>query len=1039
MSTAAGRYQVLKHLASGGMAEVFLARERNPSGIEKLVVLKRVLPSHAKDAEYLRMFRDEGRIGALLQHPNLVQMFEMGTLEGSPYISMEYLNGEDIRNIFRVLRRRGEPMRLDVALTVLSGVLAGLHCAHEAVGVDGQPLSIVHRDVSPQNVIVTYEGGVKVVDFGIARAENRLNKTENAVLKGKVAYMAPEQVLGEALDRRADVYAVGVMLYEMTTGQRPYQQMSEVAIIRAILDVPVEPPTSLVPGYPPELAAIVMKALAKNRASRYQTAQQLQEALEGFAVSRGMSLSTLALGRFMRELFGERADAYRAVLAGTASVELLQPASRGEEPHEEADTHVNVESPATTDPQPVLRPFPASEHAEFQRVGPVTVVSFKGKLNEKFQGAEVGQSLGGDVVFDLRRVERVTSFGVREWLQMLGTCEQRLTSLHLVNCSEPVVSQLSMVKKFAGPGRVVSFFAPYQCPACGQSFQGLLDVEAHADALAAGQVPPQPCTACREPADFDDDARSYLAFGPARLGTLPPAVEAALKPLRGQAQAAPERVEKLIEGSVTRVKVRAPLDASLRWRRVLDGVEGGVAVDLTDVPRFDPAGIRQLGTALATLGEDVTSVKLLGAPRAVVEASADALLQGRVALESVVLEGQCIQCNAPRSALVKVSELQKALSRRVPPPAPCRRCDAPLSLGDISWLAVLVGRQEPVDEPLPPPVPTAAMPRRVTGLQRAATSSAVRAQAAPAAPGAEPFDDVVTTPSVAVPVKQPARPGPRRAAVVAVVGVVLLAAVGLGGGTWLAGRFEQKAVRTPPSAPSPGPAPVGAPAPTPAVPAPAPAPALAEPGGPPDWAQGPAFVEAASQVTAWAQGGPSQGGQEAAAAAETAALARLAEELLPKDAGLREQLVRRFGGAASTGAALRAALERRLGGALQLQVVQGRTQAGEVAWARVRIPRKDYAGVHADAARWVSYRGATLAVLPPQFGPATGALYVVSVDEGTSSRAAGLREGDLVLELDGRPVPFLSTLEKVGAETEGRPASVRVDAQGLPRTLKINP
>jgi serine/threonine protein kinase/anti-anti-sigma regulatory factor len=1028
MSTAAGRYQVLKHLASGGMAEVFLARERNPSGIEKLVVLKRVLPAHAKDADYLRMFRDEGRIGALLQHPNLVQMFEMGTLEGSPYISMEYLNGEDIRNIFRVLRRRGEPMRLDMALTILSGVLAGLHCAHDAVGVDGQPLSIVHRDVSPQNVIVTYEGGVKVVDFGIARAENRLNKTENAVLKGKVAYMAPEQVLGDALDRRADVYAVGVMLYEMTTGQRPYQQMSEVAIIRAILDVPVEPPTSLVPGYPPELAAIVMKALAKNRVSRFQTAQELQEALEGFAVSRGMSLSTLSLGRFMRDLFGERAEAYRAVLAGTASAEVLQPASKADEQHEDA-THVNVESPVTTAPQAAVRPFPASEHAEFQRVGPVTVVSFKGKLNEKFQGAEVGQSLGGDVVFDLRRVERVTSFGVREWLQMLGTCEQRLTSLYLVNCSEPVVSQLSMVKKFAGPGRVVSFFAPYQCPACGQSFQGMLDVDVHADALDKGQVPQQPCSACREPADFDDDARSYLAFGPARLGTLPPAVEAALKPLRGQSQAAPERVEKLIEGSVTRVKVRAPLDASLRWRRVLDGVEGGVAVDLTDVPRFETAGIRQLGTALATLGEDVTSVKLLGAPRAVVEASADALLQGRVELESVVLEGQCVQCNAPRSSLVKVAELKKALALRAPPPAPCRRCEAALSLGDISWLAVLVGRQAPAHEPLPPPVPTAAMPRRTTGLQRSATSSAVRAQPPTGAPVEDPFEDAAPTD-----VTLPALAGRRRTVVLVLVGLVL-AAVGLGGGMWRAGRSEQAAVRTPPPTPSPSP-------PQPPVrPMPPAAAAVppAEAGGLPDWAQGPAFVESPSQVTAWARGGPLPGVQEAASAAEAAALARLSEEFLPKDEALRDAWQRRFGATPLTGTALRSALERRLGGALQLQVVQGKAQDGDVAWARVRVPRKDYGGAQADAGRVFTYRGATLAALPPQFGPPPGALYVVKVDEGTAGRAAGLREGDLVLELDGRPVPFLSLLEKVAAETEGRPASMRVDAQGLPRTLKVNP
>ena len=1015
MSNGSSRYQVLKHLASGGMAEVFLAREKSASGIEKLVVLKRVLPTHSKDAEFLRMFRDEGRIGALLQHPNLVQMFEMGTLEGSPFISMEYLNGEDIRSIFRVLRRNGQPMKLDTALTILSGVCAGLHCAHEAVGVDGKPLSIVHRDVSPQNVIVTYEGGVKVVDFGIARSENRLNKTENSVLKGKVSYMAPEQVLGATLDRRVDVYAVGVMLYEMTTGRRPHQADNEVAIIRSILDAPVEPPERLVPGYPPGLSAIVQKAMARERDVRYPTAQALQEALEGFAVHKGLTLSTLALGRTMRELFGERADAYRQVLAGTASPDVLrghsEVAADKVEEHDVTNVMLGDGPVVPTDGRGTLvesAAFPALDQAEFKRVGPVTLVSFRGKLNEKFSGAVAGGVLSGQVVFDLRRVERVTSFGVREWLQMLAACEPRVSELYLVQCSEPVVSQLSMVKRFAGPGKVLSFYAPYHCAACDQSFQGLLEVSVHGKALQRGEVPQLPCAACGQPADFDDDARSYLAFGPAPLPPLPPQVQAVVDGLQAGSNAAPERVEKFIEGQVTRVKVRAALDASVRWRRVLDGVEGEVAVDLLDVPRVEGGGVRQLATALLSLGEDVTGVRLLGATRPVLEGCAEALRRGRVTVESAVLEGTCPQCNAPRSSVVKATELRDALARRRPPFAPCRRCDTGLALGDISWLESVVEAARS-----PPPVSggTASNVQRPAAGPQARTQPMRVAQAPPPKKGLPSW---------------------------ALVGLgVLLTGVGVGV-SGLLSRPEAPPQKAPAAVPVPVPV-AATPAAAPAAPrAPAAVPAAAPAATPPEWAQGPSFVESAQHASAWARG---TAATEAAArkAAENGALARLSQELVPGGMDLKETWTKRFAASALAGEALRAALERRLDGALQLQLSSVDTGSGHEAWARVRVQSRAFTAALVESGRELSFRGATLYALPPHLAPAGGALYVQRVLEATPARAAGLREGDLVLELEGQPVPSAGIFEGLRGPLGQKPVALKVDAQGVPRTLRVSP
>ena len=194
------------------MAEIYLAKARGIEGFEKLVVLKRILPQHADSEDFIRMFLDEARLAATLHHPNIAQTYDIGTEGGSYFFTMEYVHGEDMRNILKTCARTRKGLPLDHSITMVLGTAAGLHHAHEKLASDGSPLNIVHRDVSPSNVLVTYDGAVKVVDFGIAKAATHRAESRVGSLKGKIAYMSPEQCRGEKLDRRSDVFAIGILL-----------------------------------------------------------------------------------------------------------------------------------------------------------------------------------------------------------------------------------------------------------------------------------------------------------------------------------------------------------------------------------------------------------------------------------------------------------------------------------------------------------------------------------------------------------------------------------------------------------------------------------------------------------------------------------------------------------------------------------------------------------------------------------------------------------------------------------------------------------
>ena len=313
-----GKYELIRRLAVGGMAEIFLARVKAVHGFEKLVVVKRILPQYAEDEDFVRMLLDEARLAATLHHPNIVQVYDMGIDEesGQSFFSMEYVRGQDLRRIIRALTDQGRWLTLEHVLNIVIGVAAGLHHAHEQVGLDGRRLEIVHRDVSPSNILVTYSGAVKLVDFGIAKATVAQSTTRHGTLKGKIPYMSPEQCRGERLDRRSDIFSLGTVLWEMSTGQRLWKSDNELATLSRIANEDAPPPSWKKPDYPPELEKIVMKALTRDRNERYQSAQDLQIDLEEFARENKMAVSSPYLARYMQNLFaGEIAREVQAAKA----------------------------------------------------------------------------------------------------------------------------------------------------------------------------------------------------------------------------------------------------------------------------------------------------------------------------------------------------------------------------------------------------------------------------------------------------------------------------------------------------------------------------------------------------------------------------------------------------------------------------------------------------------------------------------------------------------------------------------------------------
>ena len=298
-----GKYSVLGHLATGGMAEVWLARQLGMEGFEKIVVIKRARPELA-DVETTGLFLDEARLVATLEHPNIAQVYEIGSVNGSYFFVMEYVDGADLRRLIETAMAKRKRVSLADALYIITHVCAALHYAHEKCDLDDRPLHIIHRDVSPSNVLLSHDGSIKVCDFGIAKAHSRkADNTQSGVLKGKFSYMSPEQCLSLPIDRRSDVFSIGILLYELTTLSKLFRGSSDYALMQKVIATDVPAPSTRVEGYPAALEQIVMKALARDPEDRYQTAQALQLDLEEFAREHKLAMSSVRIAQLMSSLF----------------------------------------------------------------------------------------------------------------------------------------------------------------------------------------------------------------------------------------------------------------------------------------------------------------------------------------------------------------------------------------------------------------------------------------------------------------------------------------------------------------------------------------------------------------------------------------------------------------------------------------------------------------------------------------------------------------------------------------------------------------
>ena len=300
--TLVGRYAIYDAIAAGGMASVHLARLGAKGGFKRTVAIKRMHKQFAADPEFVAMFLDEARLAARIRHPNVVPTLDVVALDGELFLVMEYVEGESLAHLLRAAREAREPPSLPIVAGIFVGVLQGLHAAHEAKSDQGTPLGIVHRDVSPQNILVGTDGIARMIDFGVAKALTQVHTTREGQLKGKLAYMAPERLLGETTTRQTDIFAMAVVLWEALVGKRLFVANSLVEAVLKIVDTPVVRPSSLVPGLPAALDDVVMRGLERDVTKRWMTAMDMVEALEATtqpATSRaiGQWVQTLAPNR----------------------------------------------------------------------------------------------------------------------------------------------------------------------------------------------------------------------------------------------------------------------------------------------------------------------------------------------------------------------------------------------------------------------------------------------------------------------------------------------------------------------------------------------------------------------------------------------------------------------------------------------------------------------------------------------------------------------------------------------------------------------
>lgn len=312
--TRFGKYTLLNRIAVGGMAEIFLARQEGLEGFEKTICIKRIRPHLSNQANFVRMFLNEAKLAAQLNHPNIVQIHDLGKINDSYFIAMEYISGRDMSRVIPKAEKSGIPFPMIYALRIASNVCEGLYFAHTKTDNYGNPLNIVHRDVTPENILVAFTGTVKIADFGIAKANTQIEQTKAGEIKGKLSYMSPEQCMGHPLDNRSDIFSLGSVLYEWITGYKLFTGENEMAILKSIIDGKIYPPSYFKEDIPQPVEQILMKALEKDRTKRYQSAWEMQFDIDKFLASCDFTPSTIHLANFLKQIFSDELDKEKELL-----------------------------------------------------------------------------------------------------------------------------------------------------------------------------------------------------------------------------------------------------------------------------------------------------------------------------------------------------------------------------------------------------------------------------------------------------------------------------------------------------------------------------------------------------------------------------------------------------------------------------------------------------------------------------------------------------------------------------------------------------
>ncbi|MCL4840007.1 MAG: serine/threonine protein kinase, partial [Thermoanaerobaculia bacterium] len=302
-SDVLGDYQLLERIAVGGMAEVWKARKRGVEGFQKTVAIKRILPHLTDSSDFVTMFIDEAKLAAQLDHNHIIHIYDLGKAGDDFYIAMEFVEGKDLRSILNAARQKGRPIPLGLSLLVASRLASALDYAHRKKDFDGRELGLVHRDVSPQNVLISYEGEIKLCDFGIVKAVTKASKTQMGALKGKLQYMSPEQAWGRPVDARSDIFSLGSILFEMLTGRRLFAGDSEMSVLEAVREGRIQAPRDLDARLPLEVNTLVLRALAKEPGERFQTAGEMQREIEKVLFALKPTPAQSDLATYVRRLF----------------------------------------------------------------------------------------------------------------------------------------------------------------------------------------------------------------------------------------------------------------------------------------------------------------------------------------------------------------------------------------------------------------------------------------------------------------------------------------------------------------------------------------------------------------------------------------------------------------------------------------------------------------------------------------------------------------------------------------------------------------